>query len=171
MKVLNVLSVLTSAGEFREIQNFSRTTDATTGESVFKFEGCLENRQPKTWIVLVSQVVACSYASEKSNVSSTNEQPFPVVTPTKQVEYFVFGKCSGLALDGSLGFGDYKDKKSFDAYVLWYNDTKTTNSKWTVMSATGEIYNPPASKQDAVEVKSLFGTPPTNTEPGDDLPF
>jgi len=130
MKVLNVLSVLTSAGEFREIQNFSRTTDATTGESVFKFEGCLENRQPKTWIVLVSQVVACSYASEKSNVSSTNEH---VSTSTSKVEYFVFGKCTGLALDGSLGLGDYRDKKSFDEYVKWYNDTKTTNSKWTAM--------------------------------------
>jgi hypothetical protein len=36
------------------------------------------------------------------------------------------------------------------------------------MSASGEIYNPPAPKQDAVEVKSLFGTP---SEPEDDLPF
>lgn len=160
-------TVLTLAGEFRVISNFARTTNAVTGEMVLTFEGSLGTSPSKKWEVRTHHVIAISYASEKSNVSSTNEQK-PILPKTADIEYFVFGKCSGLALDGSLGFGDYKDKKSFDAYVLWYNETKVTNSKWAAMSATGEIFNPPASRQDAVEVKSLFGTPP---EPEDDLPF
>jgi hypothetical protein len=163
---MKVSSVLTLAGEFREINKFARTTNPITGEVVYTFEGALGTTQTKKWEVPTQHVIGLSYASEKSNVSSTNEQKIPETFQGK--EYFVFGKCTGLALDGSLGLGDYKDKKSFDEYVKWYNDTKLTNSKWTSMSASGEIYNPPAPKQDAVEVKSLFGTP---SEPEDDLPF
>lgn len=163
---MKVSSVLTLAGEFREIEKFARTTNPITGETVYVFQGSLDTSQRKSWEVSTQHVIGISYASEKSNVSSTNEQPIPETFQGK--EYFVFGKCTGLALDGSLGFGDYKDKTSFEAYVKWYNETKVTNSKWLAMSATGEIYNPPAPKQDAVEVKSLFGTPPKEE---DDLPF
>lgn len=164
---MKVSSVLTLAGEFREIEKFARTTSPVTGEMAYVFQGSLGTNQRKSWEVSIHHVIGLSYASEISNVSSTNEQN-PSLPATGTIEYFVFGKCAGLALDGSLGMGDYKDKTSFEAYVKWYNETKTTNSRWVAMSVTGEIYTPPASKQDSVEVKSLFGTPPN---PEDDLPF
>lgn len=132
--------ILTLAGEFRGIKNLSRTTDSITGETLYKFEGYIGTGKTRIWKVPVSQVIAKgyeepSYASEKSNVSPTDGQ----------LEYFVFGKCQGLALDGSLGLGEYRDRKSFDEYVAWYNNTKLTNSKWISMKETGDIYKAPTN--------------------------
>jgi hypothetical protein len=128
-----VTSILTVAGRFREVKNLTLIGNDLTAEAVYSFEGCFENEQSKKWEVPIQHVIARSYASEKSNVSPTNGQ----------LEYFVFGKCQGLALDGSLGLGEYRDRKSFDEYVAWYNNTKLTNSKWLSMKVDGDIYKAP----------------------------
>ena len=102
--------ILTLAGEFRGIKNFSCKIDTFTGESVYEFEGYLGTGTSRIWEIPISQVIAKGYKP----VASPSKITEP--TPGKK-EYFVFGKCTGLALDGSTGIGPYTTEQAFFEYV------------------------------------------------------
>lgn len=166
-------SILTVAGEFIHVSDV-KEIQQKTGLIVMQFKGTLAGTADKTaklWEVPIHSVVAIG-RSFPGAVLETVPQTTPVTDKAKPstVEYFVFGKCAGLALDGSLGFGPCVTQKAFSDYVEWYNTNKADNARWIKMKESGEIFVKPMESSVSTAIFGS-GTATPEEKDHDDLPF